>query len=108
MVRVAGYEYDLDAAVQVNLSDANIVMDVYRELKDDELLALKSAALLETYTTIDEEEKRVGSYALVAWKSFEKTGRGYQIVWQTYRTEDIESIKDAILELAAIVGGGNG
>ena len=85
------------------------------EMSDEELLSLRSAALLEE---LEVNYGKVGgviaTYNLVGWKAIENRN-GLRVRWQTYRTTDLEALKQenedltqALLELAEIVGGGNG
>ena len=76
---------------------------------DEDLAGLKNAKELEDLEMNYGEVSGVrGVYALCGWKSIENTRNGVRICWQTYNSTDIENIKDAIFELAAIIGGGNG
>ena len=115
MVRIAEREYRTNAIYQANVGDATVSLEIYDAVSDEDMVALKNATLLEAFTDIGGAETLVGSYALVAWKSFEKTMRGYRFVWQTYQATEIDALRQenedltaALLELAAIVGGDNG
>lgn len=57
----------------------------------------------------------LGVYSLVKWRGMEKSGMDLVVLWQTYVLDDINQVKQdnedltqALLELAEIVGGGNG
>ena len=116
MVRIAGYEFDTNVMYQVNSADASVVLEVYGNLNDEEMMQIKGATLLEAVTTIDGKDTVVGSYVLIAWRSLEKTAMGYRFTWNTFRIADINEVKknnevleEALIELAAIIGGnGNG
>ena len=115
MVRIAGFEFETNVDYQPHVEDATVEMRVTGSFTDEDLNSLKNASLLEAVTSVNKQETVVGSYRLVAWKSVEKTHDGYRFVWQTYRMTDLEALKQknedltqALLELAEIVGGGNG
>jgi len=113
MVRVGGIEFSDNFTYQVGIADATVVLDCGFQLTDEQILALKSADLLEAFDYNYGEEHAVATFALCGWKSIENTGRGQKITWQTYRLADIaelrqdnEDLTQAVLELAAIIGGG--
>lgn len=115
MIRIADHEFETNATYEVNTADATVSVKLVGSYTDDDLNELKNAKLLEAITSVGGEDMVVGSYVLVAWKSVEKTHDGYRLVWQTYQTTELDKLKQenedltqAVLELAAIVGGGNG
>lgn len=118
MVRIGDLILDCVASYSANDSIAfvEIVVPATHEITNDELLAIKDAQLLEELNVEYGEITGVKAvYALYGWQGFEKIWGGTRIRWQTYRTTDIEQIKQdnedltqALLELAQIVGGDNG
>ena len=113
MIRIGTYEFDNTARYQIDYANATIMVEILGDIPDEEFNDLKRATLMQAYTSIDKVETLIAEYNLVSWKSVEKTGRGYRFVWYTYKPADIESLRqdnedltEALLELAAIVGGG--
>ena len=117
MVRIDGKTYDCSPNYHAGESgaDIEIAFPLGYEMSDEELLSLRSAALLEE---LEVDYGKVGgviaTYNLVGWKAIENRN-GLRVRWQTYRTTDLEALKQenedltqALLELAEIVGGGNG
>jgi hypothetical protein len=118
MIQIGGLTLDCFATYTANESGANVEVFVPNEinLSDDDIVAMKNA------TSIEQIEKNFGvvgnvvaEYSLVCWQSVVKRPTGIWFTWQTYRTTDIEQIKQdnedltqALLELAQIVGGDNG
>ena len=78
--------------------------------------AIKNAETLERLNmNYGEEIGVLATYHLIEWKKVEKVRYGIKFAWQTYSATDMEQLKQdnedltaALLELAAIVGGGNG
>lgn len=118
MIRIAGKTFDCPINYFAGEQNADIEITLPTDVKltDDEILSLKNATLLEELEVNYGEVKGVlGSYNLVGWKAVENTWNGIRFRWQTYRTTDLEALKQenedltqALLELAEIVGGGNG
>lgn len=94
-------------------SGADIEAKIEGGVDEETLIALKNATLLEDLEVDYGEIKGVrGTYQLFGWRKIENVRDGVRISWQTYRTTDIEQIKQdnedltqAVLELAQIVGG---
>lgn len=118
MFRVSEKLYD--GAVNLHAgetgSDIEVIIPVDVPVSDDDLMDLKGATVLEDLIVEYGEVKGVrGTYSLCGWQSIENTRLGLRIRWQTYRSTDINQLRQenedltaALLELAAIVGGGNG
>lgn len=83
-------------------------------LTDEEMLEIRDASLIEEIAVdYGEPGEAIASYNLVGWISVSKVWDGIHFMWQTYRSTDINQIKQdnedltqAVLELAAIIGGG--
>ena len=91
---------DLSATFAGGLSDAEIT----------DVLNAKEIREVNDFT-----QETIAIYALVHWRGMERNGNDLTVLWQTYVHDDVESLKtdsedltQAVLELAAIVGGGNG
>ena len=121
MVRIGNITFDCTA--NYSNADVEIIIPISHEITDEELLTLKNSTLLEEVeVNYGEETGTIATYALCGWKSMERVYGGTRIRWQTYRTTDIEPLKEqlklaqqdnedltqALLELAEIVGGSNG
>lgn len=83
-------------------------------LSDAEITAVLNAT--EIREVNDFTQETIAIYALVHWRGMEKRGNDLTILWQTFIHDDVEALKtdsedltQAVLELAAIIGGdGNG
>lgn len=118
MIRIAGYTIDSNVNYRAGESgaDIEIMVPFNTALTDEDITALKNATLIEelrnSYGTVGDV---ISEYVLVGWKAIERTPKGIFFRWQTYRTTDLDALRqeneeltEAILELAQIVGGGNG
>jgi hypothetical protein len=115
MVRIAGKMIDTFATYSD--ADIEIIVPNGADMSDEEVLEIRNADLVEE---ISDDFGKIGgviaSYVLLGWKSVERLGRDMRFRWQTYRSTDLDQMKkdneditQAILELAAIIGGdGNG
>ena len=118
MVRIAGRTYDcpINYNAGPESADIEIVVPKSASLSDEDVAAIKNATEMEEVDyNFGSEVGVIGTYALVGWKLVENLYNGTRFRWQTYRTTDIEKIKQdnedltqALLELAEIVGGNNG
>ncbi len=116
MVRIAGLEIEASVVYNAGPSNADIEIKITGGVDDETLNLLKNATELEDLEVDYGEIKGVrGTYQLFGWRKIENVRDGLRISWQTYRTTDIEQIKQdnedltqAVLELAQIVGGDNG
>jgi hypothetical protein len=117
MFKIDGTTFDGYLNYRAGSSCADIEAKIIGGVDDETLGRLKDATLLEDLLVEYGEVKKVrGTYQLFGWRRIENAEDGLIISWQTYRTTDIEQMKrdnedltQAILELAAIVGGdGNG
>ena len=83
-------------------------------LSDEEITAVLNAT--EIREVNDFTQETIAIYALVHWRGMERNGNDLTVLWQTYVHDDVENLKtdnedltQAVLELAAIIGGdGNG
>jgi len=116
MIRIAGLIFNSVPNYHAGDSGADIEVKIFGGVDEETLLLLKNATMLEDLTVEYGEVKEVrGTYQLFGWRKIENVRDGLTISWQTYRTTDIESLRQenedltqALLELAEIVGGGNG
>lgn len=82
-------------------------------LTDEDMIEIRDASLIEEVAVeYGEPGDVIASYNLFTWISVTKMN-GIHFMWQTYRSTDINQIKQdnedltqAVLELAAIIGGG--
>ena len=100
IVYCANTRGDLSATFTGGLTDAEITV----------VLNAKEIAEVDNGTG-----ETLSVYSLIKWRGMEKRGEDLAVLWQTYIHDDVESLKtdnedltQAVLELAAIVGGGNG
>lgn len=117
MIRIGGMTLNADVSYSAgeNGGDIEIVIPYSAQLTDEQLLSIRDAETLEELDMNFGIANGVrGTYALLGWRSIEKAYNGLRIRWQTYRTTDIEQLKQdnedltaALLELAALIGGGN-
>lgn len=117
-VRIANRILECEANYHAGEQNADVEITISPQvtLTDEDIFAIKDAKVLEEIT-YDGYNKPVvcGIYNLVGWKYIKTTRFGVCFGWQTYRTTDLDVLKEenetlteAILELAQIVGGGNG
>ena len=113
MVEIAGRKID----TVVDLRDEEVsVFAPGLTLTEDDILEIRNAKEIREYaTTAAGDENLTKMYNLIVWKSVENVGGSIRFRWQTYRTTDINQLKQdnedltqAVLELAQIVGGDNG
>lgn len=112
MLRIAGMLFDTDAEVVNEVVEVTIPKDYV--LTDEQVEALKNAKTLERLEmNYGKETGVLATYNLIDWKKVEKSKYGMKFAWQTYSSTDIaqirqdnEDITQAVLELAAIIGGG--
>lgn len=115
MVRIAGRTLPGYVTYLSGVQDADIELLVPYEagLTSDDIAAIQSAETLEEFAlNHGEVGETIGVYHLYTWQSVGKNAGGYRFRWQTYRTTDINQLKQdnedltqAVLELAQIVGG---
>lgn len=118
MVRIAGKTFDcpINYSAGPQNADIEIIIPSSAKLSDDDIVAIKNADKLEE---LDYAYGKIGGvigvYSLLGWQAVEMLYNGIRFRWQTYRTTDINQIKQdnedltqALLELAQIVGGDNG
>lgn len=115
MVRVGGKTFDAFVNYSAGEYGGDIELTIPGTLKltDEELLAIRDAKTLEELDTNFGVINGVrGVYALIGWRAVENTPSGIRIRWQTYRTTDIEQIRQenedltqALLDLAERIGG---
>ena len=123
MIRIAGFEYMGQVRFHTGPSFTDIetfIPDRY-SLTDNLFRELMNADMLETLA-INPETKReevVGRYNLITWRAAERIAGGIKMSWQTYKETDLLDLKerldeaetensdltDAVIELAAIIGG---
>ena len=119
MIRIAGITINGNVNYIQGEHYAEVVLRIVdaSSITEEELSAIKNATELEEYVVAYGVEGDTGSqYALLGWRRVEKTWDGALVIaWQTYRATDIETLRQdnedltqALLELAEIVGGGNG
>lgn len=116
MFRINGTVFNGYLNYTAGQSGADIEAKIEGGVDEDTLIMLKNATLLEDLIVEYGEVKGVrGTYQLFGWRKIENVRDGLTISWQTYRTTDIEKLKQdnedltqALLELAEIVGGNNG
>lgn len=115
MVRIAGKTIDTFATY--SNADIEIIVPNGADMSDTEVLEIRDADLIEEISVnFGKVGGVVASYVLLGWKSVERLGRDMRFRWQTYRSTDLDQLKQdnedltqAVLELAAIIGGeGNG
>lgn len=114
MVRIAGMTFDTDIEINGETVEATIPNEY--DLSDEQVETLKNAKKLERLDmNYGKEVGVLASYNLVDWRKVEKERYGMRFGWQTYRTTDVDQLKQdnedltqALLELAEIVGGDNG
>lgn len=117
MVRIGGITLNADVSYSAgeNGGDIEIVIPYNVQLTDEQLTSIRDAETLEELdVNFGVENGVIGTYVLLGWRAIEKGYNGLRIRWQTYRTTDIEQLKQdnedltaALLELAALIGGGN-
>jgi len=110
MVRIAGmlFEANLDCYGEY------IDLTIQDELTEEQIQAIKNATILErVIMEYGQETNIVTVYNLLGWKKVEKVRYGMQFTFQTYHLTDVDQLKQdnedltqAVLELAAIIGGG--
>ena len=112
MIRIADMLFEAD----VDLINETIEVTIPKDysLTDAQIESLKDAKTLERLEM--EYGKEIGvmvTYNLIEWRKVEKVRQGMRFAWQTYRSTDIEQIRQdnedltqALLELAEIIGGG--
>lgn len=116
MFRIEGIVFDGYLNYTAGASGADIEAKIEGGVDETVLNKLKNATILEDLDVEYGEVKGVrGVYQLFGWRKVENVRGGLTVSWQTYRTTDIEKIKQdnedltkALLELAQIIGGGNG
>lgn len=114
MVRIADMRFDAD--VEYNGETVAVTIPKEKHLTDEQIAAIKNATTLERLDmNYGEEIGVIATYNLIGWKKVEVVRFGTRFVWQTYSLTDMEKLRQenedltaALLELAAIVGGGNG
>ena len=118
MVRISGIELDTFVTYRSGEygAELEVLVPSNISLTDEDIIKLKNAELIEEF---EDNFGKIGDviaeYSAVGWISVEKTPKGIFFRWQTYRTTDLEALKQdnedltqALLELAEIVGGNNG
>lgn len=111
MVRISDMCFDTDA--EINGETIEVTIPKEYELENEQIESLKNAKTLERLSmNYGKETGILAVYNLIEWRKVEKVRYGIRLAWQTYRTTDIEQIKQdnedltqAVLELAQIVGG---
>lgn len=110
MIEIANMRFD--ASVERRDGEVGTLINGIK-CTDDIVAGIRDAKELKEITiSLDGKESVLSLYNLIEWKSIENVGSGILFKWQTYRTTDIEQIKQdnedltqALLELAEIVGG---
>lgn len=115
MVRIAGETIDASVLYREGEHGSYIEMTVphSRPLTDEEVVMLRDATMIEELSVnYGEVGEPSAAYSLAGWLGIEKAWDGIHFKWQTYRTTDIEQLRQdnedltaALLELAAIIGG---
>ena len=115
-VRIAGYELECDVDENAGPQNVDLGMTVYHpeSFSDEDILKIRDATLLEEVALdYNEQPVVVRRYNLIGWRAIEQVRFGLCFRWQTYRTTDIEQLRQdnedltqALLELAEIIGGG--
>lgn len=113
MIRIANMVFDTDAEISGESVETTIPTSA--GLTEEQIEAIKNAKLLERLNVnYGDVTGILAAYNLIEWRKVEKVRDGTRFAWQTYRTTDIEQLKQdnedltaAVLELAALIGGGN-
>lgn len=107
MIRINGKLYEGSAIYHAN-SRGDVAATFTGGLSDEQILSVLNA----TEIAVVSPQETLAVYALIKWRGMEKRGDDLVITWQTYVIDEVESIRQdnedltqAILELAAIVGG---
>ena len=114
MIRIANHTFD--AYLNQTNGEIEVLIPNGTSVSDEQLVDIKNSKLLEELVSnFGSEPELIGTYSLVDWMAVERRPNGLIIRWQTYRTTDIDQLKQdnedltaALLELAEIVGGNNG
>lgn len=112
MIVISGKRYSGNVVSCAN-SRGDVSATFLGGLTDSEITAVLNAK------EIAETDNRTGEtlsiYSLVKWRGMEKRDDSLVVLWQTYIHDDVNSLKadnetltQAVLELAAIIGGQNG
>ena len=117
MIRVNDKLYNGSVGYLSGEENADLVVDIFSELTDEDICAIKNASEIEELSEVYGALGEVyATYSIIGWRSVTKMRNEVRFYLQTYRTTDItqlrqdnEDLTAAILELAAIIGGdGNG
>ena len=115
MIEIAGFRFDTFVSYSPSDTGVDIVIAIDESALDDEKIRaiLDAKTIKEIAADLDGNESVITIYNLVAWRSIERSGRNLVFRWQTYSTTELEQLRqdnedltEALLELAAIVGGG--
>ena len=107
MIRIANMLFEAEPEYRGESVEVTIPREA--NLTDAQSEAIKNADTLERMDMNYGEVVGVSaSYHLIEWKKVEKVRGGTKFVWQTYSVSDMEDLTQAVLELAAIIGGDNG
>ena len=111
MVKIAGML--IDTIISYTNADLEIIVPNGATMSDENINLIKNADSVEELDVNFGEVKGTrGVYVLLGWRSVERLGKDIRFRWQTYRTTDLDALRQenedltqALLELAEIVGG---
>ena len=110
MIRINGKNFE-----GLVVYSANVYGDVSATftggLSDEDIFAVLNAT--ELVEVNNDTHETIAIYSLIRWRGMEQRGRDLTVFWQTYVVDEVDSIRTdtedltrAVLELAAIIGGG--
>ena len=112
MIRINGKNYQGIVIYNANYK-GDVAATFYGGIPDEDIQG--AIAAKEIASVSDDTGETLGIFALLGWRMMEKVENGLKITWQTYILNETETLKQdnedltqALLELADIVGGGNG
>lgn len=117
MIQICGKLFDCYPNTQAGNENADIEIKIPLSygLTDADIDEIKNATeLKEIQMNHGTAGDVIGTYALIKWKVVANEPNGIRFKWQTYRDTDVaqirqdnEDLTQAVLELAAIIGGGD-
>lgn len=111
MIKINGKTYEGQVIYNANFR-GDVSATFKGGLSDEEITDALNAKEI---AVVDNAGNTLAIYSLIKWRGMEQSGHDLIIFWQTYVLNEVEGIKTdtedltaALLELAEIVGGGNG